>query len=100
MRFEFGVCFSGLGLGAILLATSLTGCASNGNSGNRPSANALPAGNSCQSLQRELKSMDANGVPAIVEAVNSGQSVSAQNRAQADRYNELLNKYLSARCHT
>jgi len=43
--------------------------------------------------------MDNSGVPSKVERVNAGRRVSARDRKLANRYNELLNQYLGARCH-
>ena len=43
--------------------------------------------------------MDSRGVPAKVEAVSAGRKVSAQDKSDVDRYNELLNYYLGGRCH-
>lgn len=74
----------------------LTGCAG-GNNG--PSGQPLPLGASCQSIRAELRRMDNTGVPAKVERVNAGQRVSDRDRQLANRYNELLNQYLGARCH-
>lgn len=81
-------------LAASLLA--LAGCAG----GNGPGAKPLPLGSSCGSIRAELRRMDNSGVPAKVEAVNAGRRVSDRDRQLANRYNELLNQYLGARCHT
>ena len=43
--------------------------------------------------------MDNTGVPSKVEAVNAGRRVSDRDRQLGNRYNELLNQYLGARCH-
>lgn len=80
---------------ASLLA--LAGCAG-GNNG--PEGKPLPMGSSCGSIRAELRRMDNSGVPAKVEAVNAGRRVSDRDRQLAKRYNELLNQYLGARCHT
>lgn len=74
---------------------SLIGCAG----GNGPGAQPLPLGSSCGSLRAELRRMDNSGVPSKVEAVNAGRRVSDRDRQLANRYNELLNQYLGARCH-
>ncbi|MEZ5816634.1 MAG: hypothetical protein R3D44_06105 [Hyphomicrobiaceae bacterium] len=84
---------------AIGLVALLGGCAAEGAAGGDPGARPLPAGMSCQSVRQELKSLDARGVPAKVEAVNSGRNVSSSDRAAAERYNTLLNYYLGGRCH-
>ncbi|MBU1209793.1 MAG: hypothetical protein KJ587_00790 [Alphaproteobacteria bacterium] len=77
---------------------ALAGCAGDGSSG--PGAQPLPLGSSCGSIRAELRRMDNTGVPSKVEAVNAGRRVSDRDRQLANRYNELLNQYLGARCHT
>ena len=84
---------------AISAVAGLAGCAAQGAPGGDPGARPLPPGQSCQSLRAELNKLDSRGVPAKVEAVSAGRKVSAQDRADADRYNELLNWYLGGRCH-
>jgi hypothetical protein len=79
-------------LGGLVLA--LAGCAGNGSSGNGdPGAMAMPAGQSCQSVRAELNRLDAKGVRSKFEAGRS------KGDADVDRYNQLLNLYLGARCH-
>lgn len=86
------------GLAAVCV---LAGCASD--DGNRrngdPGARAMPSGYSCQTVRAELNRLDAKGTRAKVEASTSGQKMSPQAQAEVDRYNELLNYYLGARCH-
>lgn len=77
----------------------LAGCAASAGPGGDPGARPLPPGYSCQSVRAELNKLDSRGVPAKVEAVTAGRKVSAQDRADADRYNQLLNYYLGGRCH-
>ena len=86
-----------LALAASSLTLLMAGCAGGGNG---PTATALPYGSSCGSIRGELRRMDARGVPAKVEAVNAGRRVSSKDRELARRYNQLLNQYLGARCHT
>jgi hypothetical protein len=74
------------------------GCAG-GTSGDNPSAQALPAGETCQSVRAELDKLDAKGTRSKVEAAGRGQKLAPQARADVDRYNDLLNAYLGARCH-
>lgn len=89
-----------LRMGAGLMAAALlVGCAAQSAPGGDPGARPLPPGQTCQSIRSELNKLDARGVPAKVEAVSAGRRVSAQDRADADRYNQLLNSYLGARCH-
>ena len=77
----------------------IAGCAAQGAPGGDPGARPLPQGQSCQTLRAELNRLDSRGVPSKVEAVSSGRKVSPQDRAEVDRYNQLLNGYLGARCH-
>lgn len=83
---------------AIGLIALLGGCAAEGKAGD-PGARPLPPGMTCQSVRQELNTLDSRGVPAKVEAVSSGRKVSDKDRADADRYNTLLNYYLGGRCH-
>lgn len=87
-----------LGGTAAIALLALGGCAGEG--GGEYGAKPLPLGSSCGSIRSELRSMDNSGVPAKVEAVNAGRRVSDRDKQLADRYNELLNQYLGARCHT
>ena len=92
----------GMGLGALVgiaVAGLAAGCASQGGEGGDPGARPLPAGQTCQTIRAELNRMDSRGVPAKVEAVKSGRKVSPQDKADADRYNQLLDWYLGGRCH-
>jgi hypothetical protein len=50
-------------------------------------------------VRAELDKLDAKGTRSKVEAANRGQKLPSQAQADADRYNELLNTYLGARCH-
>ena len=84
------------GLGLILV---LAGCATETQKGGDPGARSMPAGYTCQSVRQELNRLDAKGTRAKVEASTSGQKLNAQSQAEVDRYNELLNYYLGARCH-
>jgi hypothetical protein len=83
---------------ALALLVVVGGCAG-GAGGGDPSAQALPAGQSCQSVRAELGKLDAKGTRAKVEAASRGQKLSPQAQGEVDRYNELLNAYLGARCH-
>lgn len=80
----------------LVCAVALAGCATAG--GGDPGARSLPSGQTCQSVKAELSRMDSQGARAKVEAASSGRPVSAETRAVANRYNELLNEYLGARC--
>ncbi|MEO1281828.1 MAG: hypothetical protein AAFV69_08845 [Pseudomonadota bacterium] len=83
---------------ALVLAGTLAACASGG-AANGPYAKPLASGQSCGAIRSELRRLDARGVPSKVERLNAGKSLSAKNRKLAQRYNQLLNDYLGARCH-
>jgi hypothetical protein len=82
----------------VAICIAIGGCET-GNAGMDPGARALPAGQTCESIHGELTRLDARGVPAYVERASSGAKLSAQQKADVDRYNDLLNQYLGARCH-
>ncbi|MGH6815109.1 MAG: hypothetical protein ACREC6_05340 [Hyphomicrobiaceae bacterium] len=87
-------------LAALGIAGALGGCASESTGGSGdPGASALPAGMSCQSIRSELNKLDAKGTQAKVEAANQGKKHPPAVQADVDRYNQLLNYYLGARCH-
>ena len=84
----------------LALAGMLAGCAEKGGGANGdPGAKPLPPGQSCQSLRGELNKLDSRGVPAKVERATAGQKLSPGDKADVDRYNQMLNYYLGARCH-
>ena len=81
-------------------AVLLAGCAGNTGGGpSDPGAQALSAGETCQSIRTNLNQLDKQGVPSLVEQQNSGKKLAAPQKAKADLYNSLLDKYLGARCH-
>ena len=92
--------FAGIGVGLVLVGM-LAGCASqsSGSTNGDPGARPLPAGYSCQSVRAELNKMDGRGVPAKVERATAGQKLSPADKADVDRYNQMLNYYLGGRCH-
>ena len=81
-----------------VVAAVLAGCESSGGKGGDPGAVALPVGQSCQSLRAELNKMDSQGAQSKVERASKGK-VDPATQGVADRYNQLLNQYLGARCH-
>jgi hypothetical protein len=81
-----------------VMSTVLQGCGG-ATGGGDPGARPLPAGESCQSIRGELNKLDSRGVPALIERASAGGKLNASQKAQADRYNDLLNQYLGARCH-
>ena len=84
---------------ALTFALLLAGCASDGAKGGDPGAMALPSGYTCPSVRGELTKLDGKGTQSKVEAAQRGQKLAPQAQADVDRYNELLNIYLGARCH-
>jgi len=82
-----------------LSGIALSGCASSNAAGGDPGAIAMPAGHSCQSVRGELNKLDSRGVPSRVEAASRGARLPPAQQADVDRYNQLLNLYLGARCH-
>ena len=62
-------------------------------------ARPLAAGQSCGSIRQELNRLDSKGTQAKVEAATQGKKLPPGAQADVDRYNDLLNQYLGARCH-
>lgn len=93
---------SKMSLGGVLVAfVLLGGCANEGsnNANGDPGARPLAAGQTCQSVRAELNKLDAKGAQSKVEAASQGKKLPPAQQAEVDRYNELLNQYLGARCH-
>ena len=83
-----------------VLVLAVAGCAGGGGGGGGdPGAMAMPAGQSCQSVRAELNRLDARGTQSKVEAASRGTKLAPAAQAEVDRYNQLLNLYLGARCH-
>lgn len=82
-----------------LSVLAMAGCAGGGGTGGDPGAMAMPAGQSCQSVRAELNRLDARGTQSKVEAASRGAKLAPAVQADVDRYNQLLNLYLGARCH-
>jgi len=80
---------------------ALVGCAEDGSGsyGGDPGARPLAAGQSCGSIRQELNRLDSRGTQAKVEAATQGKKLPPAAQADVDRYNDLLNQYLGARCH-
>lgn len=81
------------------IAVLLAGCAGNTGTGGDPGPQSLSGGETCQSIRTNLNRLDKEGVPSLVEQQNSGKKLAAPQKAKADLYNQLLDKYLGARCH-
>lgn len=76
----------------------LGGCADANGFGD-PGPTPLAFGQTCGSIHQELDRLLGRGVQGTMERENAGKPVSPAARADADRYNALLNQYLGARCH-
>lgn len=87
-----------LSIAAVMLAALALAACEGGGSGGDPGARSLPAGKSCQSIRGELNQMDAQGAQSKVEAASRGKTDQG-TKSVSDRYNQLLNEYLGARCH-
>lgn len=86
--------------GVMVAAALLAGCANEGGNDNGdPGARPLAAGQTCQSVRGELNKLDSKGAQSKVEAASQGKKLKPADQAEVDRYNELLNQYLGARCH-
>jgi hypothetical protein len=84
----------------IALGCALQGCGgAAGTTGGDPGAKPLPPGESCGSIRGELNRLDSRGVPAQVERASGGGKLTPAQRSDVDKYNDLLNQYLGARCH-
>lgn len=82
-----------------VLTGTLQGCGGATGSNGDPGAKPLPPGESCGSIRGELNRLDSKGVPAQVERASNGGKLTPGQRADVDKYNDLLNQYLGARCH-
>ncbi len=80
-------------------AGALQGCGGAAGGNGDPGARPLPPGESCGSIRNELNSLDSKGVPAQVERASNGGKLTPAQRTDVDKYNDLLNQYLGARCH-
>ena len=78
-----------IGTGFVVLLMS--GCAS--------PPTPLPAGETCYSLNLTLNQLDREGAPQLVTRQKSGASLTADETAKANKYNQTLQLYIAARCH-
>lgn len=82
-----------------LAVAALAGCANEGGYDGDPGAVPLAAGQSCGSIRQELNRLDSRGTQSKVEAASQGRKLPPAAQQDVDRYNQLLNQYLGARCH-
>jgi hypothetical protein len=85
-------------LAVAALAASLSGCAGD-DFGGDPGAKPLAAGQTCGTIRQDLDRLDAKGTQSKVEAASQGKKLPPAQMADVNRYNDLLNQYLGARCH-
>ncbi len=85
-------------LAAVVVAAAMAGCANDGGDGD-PGAKPLAAGQTCATIRQDLNRLDAKGTQSKVEAASQGKKLPPAAQADVDKYNELLNQYLGARCH-
>ena len=88
----------GIGLLNIVIVIAISGFAA-GCAGGGGGMQLASVGGNCASLRKELAGLDRRGVPSIIEAKNSGRRVSSSKQKLINRYNSVLNSYLSAKCH-
>jgi len=84
---------------AVAAVAMLAGCADGDGYGGDPGAVPLASGQSCGTIRSELDALDRKGTQAKVEAASAGKKLSPKDKGDVDRYNNLLNQYLGARCH-
>ena len=85
-------------LALAVVAAALSGCAGD-DWGGDPGARPLAAGQTCGTIRQELDRLDARGTQSKVEAHTQGKKLAPAAMADVNRYNDLLNQYLGARCH-
>jgi hypothetical protein len=85
-------------LAVAALAASLSACAGD-DWGGDPGAKPLAAGQTCGTIRAELDKLDAKGTQGKVEAASQGKKLPPAQMVDVNRYNDLLNQYLGARCH-
>ncbi|MGI9523847.1 MAG: hypothetical protein ACR2PG_19620 [Hyphomicrobiaceae bacterium] len=56
-------------------------------------------GGNCKSLKMELSKYEARGIQYKADAAGRGAKLSAKQRDEVDRYNNLLDSYLGNSCH-
>lgn len=89
----------GVLLAAMCSGALLAGCATDDDPSMKQGQGPVASDGNCQEYRAELNKLDSRGVPAHIESANAGKKLSASQRADVDRYNGLLQKYLGSRCH-
>ena len=84
-------------IGGLAVAIALlAGCA--GGPDGQVNAGLVGAGG-CKQIKRELGRYEARGIQYKADAANRGARLSAKQRPDVRRYNELLDSYLGNQCH-
>ncbi|MEZ5842191.1 MAG: hypothetical protein R3D27_00470 [Hyphomicrobiaceae bacterium] len=84
----------------VILATALVaGCASEAGQGGPKSTGSVPGGR-CQELKAEAARLEARGVQYKADQAGRGEiKLSPAQKAEVDRYNAILDRYLGGKCH-
>ena len=85
-----------LALAAAGTALLLTACSGGG--GQAPSAGFTSSGGDCKSQKAQMSQLASQGVEGDIAAASAGKKLSADAQGRVDRYNGLLNTYLSSGC--
>lgn len=81
-------------LAVVMIGGALSGCA--GGSGRVPVG--FTGGGDCHSVKAELRQMDGQGVPGMIQSQSGGGHPAPATKAKIDRYNSLLEEYLGNDC--
>ena len=81
-------------VGSLMMVAALAACS--GTDG--PQSPPMLADNTCAQLRTDLNSMDKRGVPGMIDARNNGKKLGAQQDAEVNRYNQVLDQYLGGQC--
>ncbi len=82
---------------SVVAALLVTGCSGGG--GQAPAAGFTASGD-CKSQKAELSRLASQGVESEIAASSSGKKLSPEAQGRVDRYNSVLNSYLSNGCHS
>lgn len=81
---------------SLLMMAALAACSDTGPA-TGPSGQSLADG-TCVQLRNDLNTMDKRGVPGMIDARNNGKKYGAQQDAEINRYNQVLDQYLGGQC--
>lgn len=86
-----------LALAAAGTALFLSACSGGGA---QQSPSAFTGSGDCASQKAEMGRLASQGVEGEIAASSSGKKLSPEAQGRVDRYNDLLNSYLSNGCHS